>query len=119
MALASLIIAGILAIQTPQVQTYLTRKILDSVTLGPDAGISFGKIHFKPFNTLIIKDISVVDKAPCDTSARDTLFKAEYIIARFSLRGLRENEGIHIRNAYIRGAEMNTSKGCSASARTG
>ena len=107
MALASLIIAGILAIQTPQVQTYLTRKILDSVTLGPDAGISFGKIHFKPFNTLIIKDISVVDKAPCDTSARDTLFKAEYIIARFSLRGLRENEGIHIRNAYIRGAEMN------------
>lgn len=106
-ALASIIIAGILAIQTPQVQTYLVQKVLKNITLGPDAGISFEKIHIKPFNTLIVKNISVVDKNPHDSTALDTLFSAEYIIARLTLRGLKEKEGLHIRRAYIRGGEIN------------
>ena len=106
-AIVSVIIAGMLAIQTPQVQTYLSRKLLEKFTAGNDAGIYFGKIHLRPFNTLILKDIKIFDKHPSDSLARDTLFKAEYVIARFSLRGLKEHEGLHIGRAYVRGAEMN------------
>ena len=96
-----------LAVQTPQVQTFLSRKIIDRITTGADAGISFGKIHIRPFNTIVIKDLKVVDRNPSAPDALDTLFKAEYVIARFSLRGLREKEGLHIGRAYVRGAEMN------------
>ena len=106
-AITSVIIAGILSIQTPRVQTWLSQKIIGKVTAGADARINFGKIHIKPFNTVIIKDVEVIDKNPCDSSARDTLFSAEYIIARLSLRGLRDKEGIHIGRAYVRGARMN------------
>ena len=106
-AITSVIIAGILSIQTPRVQTWLSQKIIGKVTAGADARINFGKIHIKPFNTVIIKDVEVIDKNPCDSSARDTLFSAQYIIARLSLRGLRDKEGIHIGRAYVRGARMN------------
>ena len=105
--MTSIIIAAVLAVQTPQVQTYLSQMILDRFTIGSDALIHFGKIHFRPFNTIIVKDIEVIDKAPADSAARDTLFSAEYVIARFSLKGLREKEGIHIGRAYVRGAQMN------------
>ena len=106
-AVTSLIIAGVLAVQTPQVQTYISRKVIDRLTAGSEVGINFGKIHFRPFNTIIVKDIEIIDRAPCDSSALDTLFRAEYVIARFSLRGLRDREGIHIGRAYVRDAEMN------------
>ena len=106
-AIVSVIIAGVLAIQTPQVQTYLSRKLIDKITHEADSKINFGKIHFRPFNTIILKDIEVIDKNPSDSAAQDTLFKAEYVIARFSLKGLKEKEGLHIARAYVRGAEMN------------
>lgn len=105
-AIASLLLAGILAIQTPQVQTYLSEKILDRLSGSIDADISFEKIHFKPFNTVILKNAVIADKAP-EAGARDTLFKAGYVIARFTLKGLKAKEGLHIGRAYVRDAEMN------------
>ena len=89
-----------------------------------DADISFGKIHFKPFNTLVIKDVAIIDKAPfrvdtlacgADASAKfcriahdpvDTLFAASDIVARFSLGGLLGN-GIRLRSAVVSDAAMN------------
>ena len=106
-AIVSVIIAGMLAIQTPQVQTYLSRKLIEKFTATADARINFGKIHFRPFNTIILKDLEIIDRNPADSVARDTLFRADYLIARFSLKGLKEKEGIHIGRAYIRDAEMN------------
>ena len=105
-AIVSVIIAGMLAIQTPQVQTYLSRKLIEKFTATADARINFGKIHFRPFNTIILKDLEIIDRNPADSVARDTLFRADYVIARFSLKGLKEKEGIHIGRAYIRDAEM-------------
>lgn len=106
-ALTALFLAGILGIQTPQVQTYLAQKVLDNFADMADADIRFEKIHFKPFNTIVLKDVAIIDAAPVDTAAADTLFKSEYIIARFTLRGLRKQEGLHIWRAVIKNAEMN------------
>lgn len=106
-AVTAIILAGILAIQTPQVQTYLASKVVERLSLKTEAGITFEKIHFRPFNTIVLKNIAVVDKTPCNPSAPDTLFRSEYIIARFTLKGLRSQEGLHIRRAFIRNAAMN------------
>ena len=105
MAVSALIFAGLLVIQTPQVQTFIAGKVLEKISGSIDAEIKFERIHVKPFNTLILKNIEVIDKAPYQ-EASNTLFKAEYLIARFTLRGLADDEGLHIGRAYIRNARM-------------
>lgn len=77
-----------------------------------DGDIVFEKIHFKPFTTLVLKNVAIVDRNPVpdpeapEASAEDTLFKAGYIIARFTLDGLIRQEGVHLTKAYISDAEM-------------
>jgi len=122
---AVLLAAGLLLLQIPSVQTFVTSGIADIVSEKLiDADISFGKIHLKPFNTLIIKDIRVVDRMPhiadttgCSDAVKaklchighrpvDTLFTAGDIIVRFSLRGLL-GKSISVNSAEIRDAGFN------------
>jgi hypothetical protein len=83
------------------------------VTEKLDGEIVFDKIHLKPFTTLILKNVAIVDKNPAkdaldpEKAVVDTLFRAKYIIARFSLEGLADPDGFHIRKAYIADARMN------------
>ena len=99
--------------QLPQVQTFLTRKVTDVLSSKLDGDIVFEKLHIRPFTTLVLKNVAIIDKEPAKDSADpskaqiDTLFRARYIIARFSLKGLTDSEGIHIRKAYISDARMN------------
>ena len=78
-----------------------------------DGDITVEKIHLKPFTTLIIKNISIVDRNPASdtidsTSVKiDTFFRAEYIIAQFSFEGLLANEGFHLDRAMVQNAQMN------------
>ena len=105
-AVAAFLFASVLAIQTPQVQTFFAKKVIDGLSDKFDGKVNIEKIHFKPFNTLVLKNVYVVDDAPV-IEGMDTLFHAEYIIARLSLKGLTEEEGIYIRRAYIADAYMN------------
>lgn len=94
-------------------QTFLIGRIIDGVSEKLDGEIVFDKIHLKPFTTLILKNVAIVDKNPAkdaldpEKAVVDTLFRAKYIIARFSLEGLADPDGIHIRKAYIADARMN------------
>ena len=112
-AVTSAVLAGILAIQLPQVQTYITEKTVSRISGRFDGDIIFEKIHFKPFTTLVLKNVAIVDKNPTlnprdiTASPVDTLFKAEYIIARFTLDGLLNQESLHLSKAYIGNAAMN------------
>ena len=105
-AVTAVLLAGVLAVQTPQVQTYFTRKLLSGLDKSIEGRIEFEKIHFKPFNALVIKDVSIIDDEPV-IEGMDTLFHAGYIIARFSLKGLTADEGVYIRRVYIADAQMN------------
>ena len=59
----------LLLLQTTFVQTFIAGKVADALTETEiDADISFGKIHFKPFNTLIVRDLAVTDPNPCEIS---------------------------------------------------
>ena len=94
-------------------QTFVAGKLVDKLDDKLDADIHFEKIHFKPFTTFVLKKVSIVDRNPqknaVDPLAEpvDTFFRADYIIARFTLNGLLRQECIHLNKAYINGAQMN------------
>lgn len=112
-AISAVLFAGTLAIQFPQVQTFISGKVVDSLSERLDGEITFEKIHLKPFTTLILKNTVITDKHPavCQADPKaekvDTFFRAEYIIATFTLDGLLKHEGIRIRRAFIDNAQMN------------
>ena len=107
------LLAIALAIQTPGVQTRIADKAVRALSEKLDGEISFEKIHFKPFTTLVLKNIVIIDKSPVkdptDSTAVqiDTFFRAEYIIAKFTLKGLRSEHGLHLDKATISNAQMN------------
>ena len=100
-------------IQLPQVQTYVAEKVVSQLSERLDGNITFEKIHFKPFTTLVLKNVVIIDKSPVqdpiDSTAVqiDTFFRAQYIIAKFTLKGLRSKDGLHLDKATISNAEMN------------
>lgn len=90
----------------------VTGRVVAGISEKLDGDIVFDKIHFKPFTTLVLKNAAIIDRNPVSdpldsTSVRiDTLFHAEYIIARFSLDGLFKHEGIHLNKAFVGNAQM-------------
>ena len=112
-AVTSVLLAGVLAIQLPQVQTYVSEKVVERLSARIEGDIIFEKIHFKPFTTLVLKNVAIIDRNPSanphDSTATpvDTLFRAQYIIARFTLDGLMREDCLHLNKAYISNARMN------------
>lgn len=86
---------------------------MEKVSTSLDGEILFEKIHLKPFTTLVLKNAAIVDKSPAndpiypESERMDTLFRAEYIIARFTLDGLIRQEGLHLNRVSISDAQMN------------
>ena len=109
----SILFAAALLLQLPQVQTFIAGKVVESLDDKLDADINFEKIHFRPFRTLVLKNVEIIDRNPvADASGAsdikvDTFFRAEYIIARFTLEGLIRQQGIHLDEARISNAQMN------------
>ena len=78
-----------------------------------DGEITVEKIHLKPFTTLVLKNVLILDKNPVQDPLDptleqiDTFFRAEYVIAKFTLMGLLDEESIKIQTAYVSNAQMN------------
>ena len=107
------VMASILLLQTPMVQTYVANRFLEEVSLYIDGKISFERIHFKPFSHLVLKNVVIVDDEPytdednSECQLIDTLFCARYLIADFSLKSLREQESLQINEVTLRDARLN------------
>ncbi len=107
-----LIGTALITVQSSAVQTAVAKKAVEWLGSITDADIRFGKIHLRPFNTLIIDDLVVLDSRPyvCpgfnDTPV-DTLFKAGNIMASFTLKSLIGSEGFHFSQARVKDARMN------------
>ena len=75
--------------------------------------ITVEKIHLKPFTTLVLKNVLIIDRNPAHDpydqklSQIDTFFRAEYIIAKFTLEGLLDDESLKIQSAHVGNAQMN------------
>lgn len=96
----------LLLLQTPFVQTGLARKATLLAEKHLDADIYFSAIKFAPFNTLIIKDMAIIDRHP--ESELDTVMSAKHISATFSLRGLLAKKGgVHIERLRTKDFNLN------------
>lgn len=96
--------AGIVAVQSPSVQTWMANAAIRQVQKNLDGRITFTHLHIKPFNALVLKDVVITDNSPAvapDGSRIDTVFTAGDIIATFSLKGLLDKGGLHIRRAFV------------------
>lgn len=90
MTIVALIVAALIAVQSPAVQTYMADKILASLKNSIDGDITIGKIHVAPFKAVMLKDVAVIDRHPFpDTSGAapvDTFFSARYVTASLSVK---------------------------------
>ncbi|MBR6415640.1 MAG: translocation/assembly module TamB domain-containing protein [Bacteroidales bacterium] len=105
--LLTVIFGIVIALQSPGVQTFLAKKALRFIEGTVNADISFEKLHVRPFNALVLKDVSVVDKDPFIPSEgmpaqQDTFFRAKYLTATFSLKGLFRGEGLHLGTVTVK-----------------
>ena len=111
--LTILLLTSLLLLQTPMVQTFIANKVLENLSEHIDGNISFEKIHFKPFSTLVLKNVVITDKHPytdpSDPTCQrvDTLLKARYLIADFSLKSLIAHEGIRLDGVLVEDTQMN------------
>lgn len=108
-AIAALLFVVWMSLQTPAAQTLLTRKVADMVTKDSGMHVSFSKIHFRPFNAIVLKDLAVLDDDAAVTEAGerlDTVLSVRYAVATFSLKGLLNKNGIHIHRATVRDAVL-------------
>ena len=94
-------------------QTAVAEKVTGILSEKLDGEITVEKIHFRPFNTIVLKNLLILDKhpvvSPIDSTLEqiDTFFRAEYIIARMSLSGLMDEESLKIKSADVKNAQMN------------
>ena len=104
-ALLLILLSAAVALQSPAVQTWVGRKVLHALQDRMEGEITFDKIHIKPFNTLVVNNLALVDRNPEGTGhplgAIDTVLKAETVSATFSLKGLFQKEGLHVKKATV------------------
>ena len=72
MTIVALIVAALIAVQSPAVQTYMADKILASLKNSIDGDITIGKIHVAPFNA------SSTSGTPTRTKRRRTRKSSAY-----------------------------------------
>ena len=114
MIITIVMMASLLLLQTPMVQTYVGNKVLTTLSDYIEGEISFERIHFKPFSNLVLKNVVILDASPSKDPADperecvDTLFLARYLIADFSLSTLFSDQGgIYLDEVTLKDARMN------------
>lgn len=104
-----LILAGIIALQTSAVQSWIVAKVTDSLTEQFGGRLTFSSVTFQPFNHILIKDVVLSDSDPYETEGVvpvTTVLTAKSIHASFSLWGLIAGDAIHIKQLQIKAAEV-------------
>ena len=110
-AVLTFVFAVSITVQLPQVQTAIAKRAARNLSEKMQGQITFEKIHFKPFTTFVLKNVLIVDKNPVPdevTGAQiDTFFRAQYIIAKFDINGLFNQNRLKFDKVYISNAQMN------------
>ena len=110
---AVLVLTALFAVQTPPVQTRLSKYALDRLTSAADGRIMYDQIKIIPSGALVIKNILILDKNPYteDINARgwervDTILTAKTLTATFSLPSLLKPGSIRVGRVRVDGGEF-------------
>lgn len=103
-AVAALLFACWILLQTPAVQTFAARKVVDSLGETLNGRIEFSKIHFRPISALVLKDVVLLDNDPVtgwNGERLDTIASARSIVATLSLKGSGDDVRLHIKRLSV------------------
>ena len=109
-ALVILLLALVVAVQSPAVQTILARKAVDKLSENIDGDIHIGHIAVRPFDAVTLEDVVLTDRQPYTGGAfprQDTLARIGSLSARFSLKGLLHQERISVSRLKLEDGELN------------
>ena len=109
--LVVLVLAALLAIQTPYVQTRLSKVAVNQLAAIMDGRIQYDELKITTSGVVVIRNLTLVDGSPYteDIYGRgwapvDTVFKARSITATFTLAGLFKGEGLHLGRVSVEDA---------------
>jgi len=105
------LMALLFAVQTPSVQTRITRIASEKLMQMMEGTVDYEELSIMPSGALHLKKVTIRDNAPyIDESkgweAADTFFRAESITATFSLASLFRSEGIHFGRVSVEDGYM-------------
>ena len=96
------VMALVYAVQTPKVQTRLSRMAVERFQEAFGGTLTYGELGILPSGALVLKDALLLDNEPYtedefdrDWRRADTVFYAKSISATFTLRTLFEKKGLH------------------------
>ena len=92
--LAVLLLAGLVAIQSPVVQTAVGKRIVERIQKGTDATIRFKDISIRPTEAILLEGLVVLDNKPL-IPGMDTILFVDNLSVKFSLRGLINGNGAY------------------------
>ena len=108
-----LILCCFVAVQTPYVQTRVTKKALSHLLEKLPASVTYNRIEVMSSGVLKIDGLAVTDSSPYTLDvyqrgwdSEDTLFRAKSITATFTLASLFAKEGIHMGRVSIEDGYM-------------
>ena len=104
--LAVLLLAGLVAIQSPAVQTALGKRIVQRIQKGTDATILFRDISIRPTEAILLQGLVVLDNKPY-APGLDTLLYVDNLSVKFSLRGLINGNGAFVSRLRLSGGGFN------------
>ena len=105
-----LLLVGLVAIQSPRVQTALAKKAVAAYSKKIDGDIYIGSIAVKPFDAVVLQDVVVTDRNPYSDgriTPQDTLLSVKNLSARFSLKGLLHKERVSVSRLRMDGGTFN------------
>lgn len=101
--LAVLVMAFLVAIQTPYVQTRLSKVALNQLAAIMDGRVQYDELKVMTSGVLVVRNLLLIDGSPYteDVNQRgwqpaDTVFSAKTITATFTIAGLFKGEGLHM-----------------------
>ena len=109
--LVILLMAALVAIQTPYVQTRLSKIALNQLAAIMDGRVQYDELKVMTSGVLVIRNIKLVDTAPYTEDANgrgwapvDTVFRARQVTATFSIPGLIRGQGLHMGRVTVEDA---------------
>ncbi len=101
-----LFLAGLVAVQSPRVQTALGQRAVAMLESKMDANIRFSSISIRPFDAIMLEDLALEDQEPV-VPGMDTILYAERLSAKFSLAGLLAGNGVRVKRLKIENGFFN------------
>ena len=98
-----LVLAGVIAVQSPRVQEKLGKRALEVLDGKIDADVSFSDVSIRVPEAVVLKDVVIVDKHP-QVAGADTLATIGSLTAKFSAKGLMNGRGLYISHASLKDA---------------